>query len=48
MDSDELTECHDLIDAISRTVGWGDNPDPEDCDEAVLTVQKLLTDWTNK
>ena len=46
LDQLRLAEAEDLIDEIGMIVGWGDNPDPDDPQEAIDKVVRLLWYWT--
>ncbi|MCV7434851.1 hypothetical protein [Mycolicibacterium bacteremicum] len=43
----QMIESGDVIDKIAKAVGWCENPDPDDPEEAVAEVNNLLWDWVN-
>ena len=39
--------AEDALDLIGKASGWCDNPEPEDPDEALFEIQKILWTWVN-
>jgi hypothetical protein len=39
--------AEDALDKIAKASGWGANPDPDDPEDALYEINRILWNWAN-